>query len=64
MLLSLFNFHLSSDSTYKERLARAKEGKDGRPPRFDPVLDEVATKLENEVVELKCQYLVATCMVV
>ena len=38
-------------------MARAKEGKDGRPPRFDPVLDEVATKLEKEVFELKCQHL-------
>ena len=36
----------------KERLARAREGKDGRPPRFDPVLDEVAAKLEKEVIEL------------
>ena len=34
----------------KERLARAREGKDGRPPRFDPVLDEVAAKLEKEVI--------------
>ena len=33
----------------KDRLARAREGKDGRPPRFDPVLDEVAAKLEKEV---------------
>ena len=26
------------------------EGKEGRPPRFDPVLDEVAAKLEKEVL--------------
>ena len=32
-------------------MARAREGKDGRPPRFDPVLDEVAAKLEKEVLE-------------
>ena len=30
-------------------MARAREGKEGRPPRFDPVLDEVASKLEKEV---------------
>ena len=30
-------------------MARAREGKDGRPPRFDPVLEEVTAKLEQEV---------------
>ena len=34
-------------------MARAREGKDGRPPRLDPVLDEVAAKLEKEVFELQ-----------
>ena len=41
-------------------MARAREGKDGRPPRFDPVLDEVAAKLEKEVSKcsaLSCEIL-------
>ena len=45
----LFAFIPISISAPKDRLARAREGKDGRPPRFDPVLDEVAAKLEKEV---------------
>jgi len=40
-------------SSLQERLARARAGKDGRPPRFDPVLDEVAAKLEKEVARIK-----------
>jgi len=42
------------------RLARAREGKDGRPPRLDPVLDEVAAKLEKEVARIKLGEMAAT----
>jgi len=47
-------------SSIQERLARAREGKDGRPPRFDPVLDEVAAKLEKEVARIKLGEISAT----
>ena len=33
----------------QDRIARAREGKDLRTARFDPVLDEVTAKLEKEV---------------
>ena len=33
----------------QDRIARAREGKDQRTARFDPVLDEVTAKLEKEV---------------
>ena len=34
---------------FQDRIARAREGKDLRTARFDPVLDEVTAKLEKEV---------------
>ena len=34
---------------FQDRIARAREGKDQRTARFDPVLDEVTAKLEKEV---------------
>ena len=36
-------------SVFQDRIARAREGKDLRTARFDPVLDEVTAKLEKEV---------------
>ena len=40
---------LVTHSVSQDRIARAREGKDQRTARFDPVLDEVTAKLEKEV---------------
>ena len=39
----------TTHSVFQDRIARAREGKDLRTARFDPVLDEVTAKLEKEV---------------
>ena len=39
----------TTHSVFQDRIARAREGKDQRTARFDPVLDEVTAKLEKEV---------------
>ena len=41
----------TTHSVFQDRIARAREGKDLRTARFDPVLDEVTAKLEKEVID-------------
>lgn len=47
-------------SSVQDRIARAREGKDLRTARFDPVLDEVTAKLEKEVAKIKLAELSAS----